>query len=267
MNIGGFHEMYNRTLDVSQIKEKKLDLSYGNDPANKLDIYYPEEGTPPFPVIVFFHGGGFFKGDKGRYQLYPALQGIYNGYAVVSANYRMLPEHPLPAAYEDSLAVIDHLKKQNKELQIDENKIAAWGESAGATLACYAGMKRKLKAIIDWYSSMHMNQISSTILKEAGSDAKDFESFVYADDAEKKNAEYNLLNYVDKDVPPVYIQHGTADQLVSPEASIQYYEKLKKYLPENDLNFELVKNGRHGVEDYQNEENLDKIFSFLEKHI
>ena len=267
MKLGGFHEMYDRTLDLSQIREKKLDLRYGENPAEKLDIYSPESGTPPYSVIVFFHGGGFFKGDKSRYQLYPALQGIYNGYAVVSANYRMLPEFTLPAAFEDAISVIEYLKNNSTQLNIDKEKISVWGESAGAALACYAGMKCQLKAIIDWYSPMRMDQISSSILEEAGSDAKDFAEFVYGNDAVRKNKTYDLRNYIDKDVPPVFIQHGTADQLVSPEASEEFYEKLKDHLPEEDLVYIEVENGRHGVEDYQDEKNLEKVFSFLNKYI
>ena len=57
---------------TSQIRRKMLDVPYAAlSPAQKLDIYWPEEGNGPFPVIVSIHGGAFMGGDKGDVQVTP----------------------------------------------------------------------------------------------------------------------------------------------------------------------------------------------------
>lgn len=62
-------------FDMSNIKRKWLDIPYANlSPAEKLDIYLPDEGDGPFPVIISIHGGAFMFGDKADEQLNPILK-------------------------------------------------------------------------------------------------------------------------------------------------------------------------------------------------
>ena len=69
----------------SGIKNKTPDVAYAKkSEAQKLDIYLPEVGDGPFPVIVQIHGGAFRMGDKGDAQVNPSLEGLTHGYAVVS---------------------------------------------------------------------------------------------------------------------------------------------------------------------------------------
>ncbi len=76
--------------DVRFIKRKELDIPYANDSAaQKLDIYWPDEGEGPFPFIFSIHGGAFRMGDKRDTQINPMLQGLARGYAVVGVNYRL----------------------------------------------------------------------------------------------------------------------------------------------------------------------------------
>ena len=66
------------------VKRKYLDIPYASPSrAQKLDIYLPDEGESPFPVIVWSHGGEFMGCDKADLQVQPALEGLKRGYAVV----------------------------------------------------------------------------------------------------------------------------------------------------------------------------------------
>ena len=71
--------------DVSQVRRKWLDIAYADtSPAQKLDLYLPEEGDGPFPVIAHIHGGGFAIGDKRDVHLLPLLflhDGLVPGFA------------------------------------------------------------------------------------------------------------------------------------------------------------------------------------------
>src|SRR6186997_3549943 len=68
--------------NTERIKNKILDVAYATKSgAQKLDIYLPEVGNGPFPVIVQIHGGAFRMGDKGDVQVNPSLEGLTHGYA------------------------------------------------------------------------------------------------------------------------------------------------------------------------------------------
>ena len=63
--------------DTASIARKMFDIAYaGRSPAQRLDIYWPDAGNGPFPVIVAIHGGAFMGGDKRDAQLTPMLAGL-----------------------------------------------------------------------------------------------------------------------------------------------------------------------------------------------
>ncbi len=69
--------------DTRRIRRKWLDLAYADrSPSQKLDLYLPDEGHGPFPVIVSLHGGAFMGCDKADLQILPMLKGLKRGYAV-----------------------------------------------------------------------------------------------------------------------------------------------------------------------------------------
>lgn len=80
-----------------------FDISYGKDPAHRLDIHLPEASS--FPLFIYFHGGGLEAGDKSRPEVfYKYMTG--KGIAVVTANYRMYPQAKYPEFVEDAAAVV-----------------------------------------------------------------------------------------------------------------------------------------------------------------
>lgn len=97
-------------------------------------VYRPA-GTGPFPVILFFHGGGWVFADRIVYD------GGARGLAaearaiVVSVDYRLAPEHPFPAAHEDALAAYRWVIDNAQSLGGDPERLALAGESAGGNLA------------------------------------------------------------------------------------------------------------------------------------
>ena len=63
---------------------KFLDIPYAAlSNSQKLDVYLPEQGNGPFPVIVSIHGGAFMGCDKGDVQVMPMLEGVKKGFAVI----------------------------------------------------------------------------------------------------------------------------------------------------------------------------------------
>lgn len=85
-------------VNVAIVQRKWLDVPYANlSPNEKLDIYLPNEGKGPFPIIVAIHGGSFIKGDKRDFQIVPMMEALKRGYAVVSINYRLSGEAKFPS--------------------------------------------------------------------------------------------------------------------------------------------------------------------------
>lgn len=97
-------------------------------------IYKPA-GEGPFPVIVYFHGGGWVIADIDVYDATPRSIAAQSKAIVVSAHYRLAPEHKFPAAHEDASAVWRWTLDNAATLGGDPARVAVMGESAGANLA------------------------------------------------------------------------------------------------------------------------------------
>lgn len=95
------------TANTTDVRRKLLDLPYASaSSAQMLDIYLPDNGQGPFPLILQIHGGAFVEGDKRDSQLSPVLPALDRGYAIVAMNYRLSGEAHFPAAIEDVKAAL-----------------------------------------------------------------------------------------------------------------------------------------------------------------
>jgi acetyl esterase/lipase len=102
-------------------------------------IYTPK-GSGPFPVVVYYHGGGWVIANLDTYDASPrALTNLTNA-VVVSAHYRQGPEHKFPAAHQDAFAAYRWVLANAKSLKGDPSKVAVAGESAGGNLAAAVAM-------------------------------------------------------------------------------------------------------------------------------
>lgn len=103
--------------------------------------FYPALGSKgPAPLVVFVHGGGWASGSKsflglGAYELHQA------GFALASVEYRLVPEAIWPAQLEDVQKSIDYLRSHAQHLQVDPDRMGAWGESAGGHLVSIFALK------------------------------------------------------------------------------------------------------------------------------
>lgn len=98
-------------------------------------VYTPEQGSGPFPLIVYYHGGGWVIADRKVYDGGArALAKLANA-VVVSVDYRQGPEHKFPAAHDDAFAAYRWALEHANELKADPKRVALAGESAGGGLA------------------------------------------------------------------------------------------------------------------------------------
>jgi acetyl esterase/lipase len=103
-------------------------------------VYTPTSGTGPWPVIVYYHGGGWVIANKEVYDGGArALSKMANA-IVVSVDYRQGPEHKFPAAHDDAIATYEWTLKNAASIKGDPAKLALAGESAGGGLAVATAM-------------------------------------------------------------------------------------------------------------------------------
>ncbi len=126
---------------TDHITRQYRDLPYGASQLQQLDIYLPEQGAGPFPVIVNVHGGGFSVCDKHDFHLYPTLFALEQGFAVAAVNYRLSPAVQYPEHYFDLKRALLWLHENGADKNLDTDNLFLWGTSAGGNLVLQAGCK------------------------------------------------------------------------------------------------------------------------------
>lgn len=272
---------------------KTTDIAYADtSPFQKLDIYYPTEGESPYPVIVSIHGGGYCTGDKLGSDALVAWQGLKRGYAVVAINYRLTTEAVFPAQINDCKAAIRFIKAHAGEYDLDPNRIAVWGSSAGGTLAAMLGASAgvaeledlnqgnpsqsdRVQAVVDWCGPMDLLSMDQ---QYAESGVAGFPTNIPTSYGSKYlgrlvtevpalAVKANPATYITPDDPPVFIQHGTLDDWVPVQQSIVYAEQLKAVLGEERVVLEIMPGVAHGGTPFNNEANVSKVLDFLDANL
>ena len=117
--------------EVSTVEDRVIQGPGGDVPVR---IYTPA-GAGPFPVLVWFHGGGMVLGDLDTADGTARHLCVGAGCVVVSVDYRLAPEHKFPAAPEDCYAATEWVSKNADSMGVDANRMAVGGDSAGGNLA------------------------------------------------------------------------------------------------------------------------------------
>ena len=110
-------------------------------PAGELPVrIYTPEGEPPFPIVVFFHGGGWVVGTLDTYDPLCRALAAATPAVVVSVHYRLAPEHRWPAAVEDAYAATVWASRNAAALGGAQHRLAVAGDSAGGNLAAVVAL-------------------------------------------------------------------------------------------------------------------------------
>ena len=282
--------------ETDHIKRKMFDVSYANlSPTQKLDIYWPETGNGPFPVIVSIHGGAFMGGDKRDIQITSMLKALQRGYCVVGINYRMSGEAKFPKLIHDVKAAIRWIRA-NAELHLfDPNKIATWGGSAGGYQSLMAGVSTHVpelddlslgnpnqlcdvQAVVAWFPPTDFLKMDEQ-LAESGLAHGDEEDHNGSDSPEslllgkKITLIPNLVRsanpetYIHPKVPPFLIQHGTLDDIVPHQQSVNFAARVREIAGDERVTLELIEGAGHGDPKFDSAKNVKKVLDFLDQHL
>jgi len=269
-----------------------LNLEYaGQSVDQKLDLYLPATGKKPYRVVVWFHGGGWFLGDKRDGIAESAEPFLAAGYAVISANYRLSRRAIFPAQIYDAKVVIRWLRANAVKYRLNPDKIIAAGASAGGYLAALLGtsgqvqeledlslgnpvQSSRVNAVVEWYGPIDFLQMDQqlTALGQPAyhSTANSPESNLLGgmlDENPEKCRSANPMTYIKKDNPPFYIQHGKTDVAVPYLQSVNLAEALRAVIGNENVALEILDNAGHLDAVHMSPPYMKKIFIFLDRHL
>jgi len=285
-----------RPAHTDHIKRKSLDIAYAAlSPAQRLDIYLPDEGDGPFPVIVSIHGGAFMGCDKADVQVTPMLEGLKRGYAVVAVNYRLSGEARFPALVHDVKAAVRWLRANAGRYGFAAQRMAAWGGSAGGYLATMLGTSAhvaeledltlgnseqpsSVQAVVAWFGPTDFLKMDEW-LAESGLAPLPGTEHSSADSPEslllgRRITEVpdlvraaNPETYVTPAAPHFFLQHGTADAVVPVQSSIHLAERLARAIGKDKVRLELLEGAGHADPRFEAPDNVSKVLAFLDEHL
>lgn len=214
-----------------------------------MDAHIPE-GPGPFAAVILVHGGGWSNGNKQASfirPLFPVLD--TSGLAWFSINYRLSPQYRHPAAAADVEQAIRYIKMHAPEFRVDPSRLALMGESAGGHLAALVAAHHQpgsgVAAVADFYGAFDLE----AMIASKGEVSKGFSDFLGVSDLTEKSRavmrDASAANYVSAGLPPFLLIHGTADQSVPYQQSVDFCAQLKA--AGNRCDLYTVPDGIHGV--------------------
>ncbi|MFN8428524.1 MAG: alpha/beta hydrolase [Spirosomataceae bacterium] len=258
-------------------------IPYQNDTLKKhqLDIYLPSHATGKFPFVVFIHGGGWLVNDKYADMSYmgntlSAL--INNGIAVASIDYRWASQAKFPALIQDCNQAVSFLCTNASKYNLDKNRIALMGFSAGGHLATLQGLANNnkvsaffnankpevfhFKAVVDYYGPVDLISMPGSENPFAAESVLLGASPISRPDLAKAASP---VTYVDKNDPPFLIFHGEKDESVPNRQSKLMHGWLRAVGVESELI--IVPNAPHYGKMFDTEEYSKKVIDFLKSKL
>ena len=282
-------------LDTSFVRRQWLDIPYGRQSeSQKLDVFLPDEGAGPFPVIFVIHGGAWKICDKRDEQLIPMLKGITRGYAVVSINYRLSQEAIFPAQIFDCKSALRFVKAHYAEYKLDKERIGLWGASAGGHLAALLATSEGVEALEDlstgndkentrvraavvWFGPVYSFLEMDPMLAETGNGPSDHSlpespesCLLGAQITQIPDLVWNAspAAYISPSVPYFLLQHGYHDQVVPVQQSVKFAAALERAAGKEKVHLDVFENHvMHADPYFETKENLEVVYAFLDRHL
>ncbi|KXX61322.1 alpha/beta hydrolase [Rhodococcus sp. LB1] len=145
-------------LEVREVENVTIPGPAGGIPAR---IYRPDTEEPTRSTVLYLHGGGWVMGGLDSHESHARRVCARTGSVVVAVDYRLAPEHPFPAGYDDCLASLHWIHDTIDQLGGDASRVAVAGDSAGANLAASVALAARdaglpLRAQLLLYVPVHL---------------------------------------------------------------------------------------------------------------
>jgi acetyl esterase/lipase len=220
-----------------------IDVSYGTDANQKMDIYLPGgRSAENTKTIVLIHGGGWTEGDKSdmTFGVDSLIQRL-PGYSIINVNYRLAfgnTTNLFPTQENDIRAAIDFYLGKSEEYKVSKDLIVM-GASAGAHLALLHSYKndpaKHVKVVIDFFGPADLHSlwnaglVQQSILVASTGKTYDQDPGIYT--------QSGPVNFITAGSPPTIVLQGGTDLLVPPDQATTLISKLQENGVVNQLVF------------------------------
>ena len=197
--------------------DRHADLPYGQDPRQRLDIYAPRQAAGNRPVVIFWYGGSWVKGNKAEYRFVGTTL-AERGFVAVLPDYRLYPQVSFPAFDEDGARAVAWVEQHIQEFGGDPHHIVLMGHSAGGHTAAFLAFNHAFlqKYGADPADIAGLVGLSGTyvLVPETPTEHATFPP-PYTE------ADWQPIRFVDSHAPPTLLLHGTDDKEVLPREAIE----------------------------------------------
>ena len=267
-------------LSVPDGVEFERNIEFANPDSQHLllNLARPKEGSGPFPAVLCVHGGGFRAGNReGHSRRCLALAS--RGFVAVTADYRLAPKYPFPAAVYDVKAAVRWLRANAARYHIDPDRIGVTGDSAGGHLAYFlgvtggvqefegdsgnAGFASRVACVVSNYGPSDFTQSYGKSV-----DAAEVLPLFFGGNLEQARQKHIIgspLNWVTPDAAPTLIVHGTDDKYVAYEQAVWMRDRLAACGVEAELL--TLPGAGHGFKGEDAQKAEAALLEFFEKHL
>jgi alpha-L-fucosidase 2 len=235
-------------LSTAEANElKNVEYGRAGDYSLRFDAHIPE-GKGPHPAAILVHGGGWMRGDRA-WNVEPLFAPLADAkIAWFSISYRLASDFlQIGTAVEDVHQAVRHVRANAAKYNIDPNRIALVGESAGAHLASLAALAepKSVAAVVSLYSPNDLELLAKTSSTVPEQIRQVVAGTPFAELLLSHLRSISPIQHVRRDAPPFLLIHGTADPLVPFDQSVRMQERLRAVGADCEL--VAVDGGAHGI--------------------
>ncbi len=212
---------------------------------------------------------------------------------MAAINYRLSWQSKFPALVQDGKATVRWIRGNASRYNLDPQRIAAWGGSAGGYLASMLGVSAgipeledlalgypeqpcNVQAVVAWFGPTDFLKMDGQ-LAESGFTYQEEQRHSGANSPEslllgQKITEIpeivkaaNPETYIRSNVPPIFLQHGMKDAVVPVQQSVNFAAKLASVAGNERVRLELLSDAEHGDPKFETPENVKKVLDFLDQ--
>lgn len=268
-------------LDPATIPDRVTDIRYGALETQLLDLYYPDAGEGPFPVIFYVHGGGWILGGRRDSSIACILSGaLAQGFAVASVEYRLAPGTRFPENLYDVKTAVRWARANAAQYRLDPERFGMAGDSAGGyfTLMIAAtanvpalegeqygwpGVSSAIQAAVDFYGPVDMESDWAEYYAASGVKRLPLKLKGYPSMEEYEFSSVSARHlaplvcphrYVHPEMPPVLLLHGVSDCVVPYQHSELMAQRIREVCGEGRAKLLLYPERVHSDRDFMDGE-------------
>ena len=278
-------------FDCSAIPNKRLALPYPapDGTERSFDLYYPDHGPGPFPVIVSISGGGWYYGVPSSNHLgQQAYVAVARGYAFASIACTSSKDKKFPYQIQEATGFIRFLRQQAKQLNLDPSFVSFLGASSGGHLSLMAALtpgqppfdqadhpdQARVNAVAVIYPCCCLGAteedfqaigLESAHLRSGPNCMDSIFLGVPVEEAPELAQYASPITHIHLDAPPVFLLHGTADTTIPYTDSLRFASRYEEIAGANQIEAHFLPGAGHSDPVFKDRTMCHKILNFFDR--